>query len=220
MVREWFGLIINIELRLVDLQEDNTIEKSDDFGHGVKGWISMWLKKPSVFHGLLTGVLLFVSKFVFYLSNNWEFIFEPSWMFFSFLIMGLAMFMAQKVEKQGEGYYSYKQALFTCSRIVFIAIFMSVFADFVLYYIIDSSLASQTSKIQIDKAIMAFNELPVAMSDTDKDLLIEELRKTDPAAISSLFSNLFSKVVANELLVLLIALFFRQRKDSNQWLKD
>ena len=67
---------------------------------------------------------------------------------------------------------------------------------------------------------MAFNELPMAMSDTDKDLLIEELRKTNPAAISSLFSNLFSKVVANEILVLLIALFFRQRKDSNQWLKD
>lgn len=196
------------------------MEKPTGLGHRVKHRISAWSKKPSVLHGLLTGVLIFVSKFVFYLSNNWEFIFEPSWMFFSFLIMGVAMFMAQRVEKQGEGYYNYKQALFTCSRIVVIAIFMSVFADFVLYHIVDASLASQTSKIQIDKTILAFNELPVDMGDTDKDLIIEELRKSDPAALSSLFSNLFSKVLMNEILVLIIALFFRQRRDSNQWLKD
>ena len=202
------------------LQQENIVDNPNDFGQRAKNWFSVWSKKPSVFHGLLTGILLFISKFVFYLSSNWEFVFEPSWMFFSFLIMAIAMFMAQRTEKQGEEYYSYKQALFTCSRIVIIAIFLSVFADFVLYYIVDGSLAGQTSKIQIDKAILAFNELPVAMSDTDKDLLIEELRKTDPAAISSLFSNLFSKVVANEILVLIIALFFRQRKDVNQWLKD
>jgi len=81
-------------------------------------------------------------------------------------------------------------------------------------------LASQTLKIQIDKTILAFNELPVDMGDTDKDRIIEELRKSNPAALSSLFSNVFSKVLMNELLVLIIALFFRQRRDSNQWLKD
>lgn len=204
----------------MEFQEENIAEKPAGYGQRLRQSILSWSKKPSVFHGLLTGVLLFVSKFVFYLSNNWEFIFEPSWMFFSFLIMGIAMFMAQRVEKQGEVHYNYKQALFTCSRIVFISIFMSVFADFVLYYIVDGSLASQTLKIQIDKTILAFNELPVDMGDTDKDRIIEELRKSNPAALSSLFSNVFSKVLMNELLVLIIALFFRQRRDSNQWLKD
>ncbi|MGB0269497.1 MAG: DUF4199 domain-containing protein [Bacteroidia bacterium] len=204
----------------MEFQEGNIAEKPAGYSQRLKQSILAWSKKPSVFHGLLTGVLLFVSKFVFYLSNNWEFIFEPSWMFFSFLIMGIAMFMAQRVEKQGEVHYNYKQALFTCSRIVFISIFMSVFADFVLYYIVDGSLASQTLKIQIDKTILAFNELPVDMGDTDKDRIIEELRKSNPAALSSLFSNVFSKVLMNELLVLIIALFFRQRRDSNQWLKD
>lgn len=204
----------------MEFQEGNIVEKPAGYGQRLKQSILAWSKKPSVFHGLLTGGLLFVSKFVFYLSNNWEVIFEPSWMFFSFLIMGIAMFMAQRVEKQGEVYYNYKQALFTCSRIVFIAIFMSVFADFVLYYIVDGSLASQTLKIQIDKTILAFNELPVDMGDTDKDRIIEELRKSNPAALSSLFSNVFSKVLMNELLVLIIALFIRQSRDSNQWLKD
>ena len=88
----------------MEFQEENIAEKPAGYGQRLKQSILAWSKKPSVFHGLLTGVLLFVSKFVFYLSNNWEVIFEPSWMFFSFLIMGIAMFMAQRVEKQGEVY--------------------------------------------------------------------------------------------------------------------
>lgn len=189
-------------------------------GETFKERLFIWVKRPSVFHGFLTGILLFVSKFIFYISENWGYVFEPAWMFFSFLIMVISMIMANRAEKQLISPYPYKEALFTCSRIIIIAVALSVFADVILYHLIDGSLAVQTQKIQIQKTLMAFNELPVAMSDVDKDMMIEELRKTDPSAPASLFSNWISKAIANLLLALLLALFFRKKQPKNEWLNQ
>lgn len=201
--------------------EENTKQESDlnaleplNFMQRMKLMASL----PSVFHGLLMGAVLFGSKVVFYLSNHWQYIIEPPFLFFSFILIVYAIFAASRAERnEYQQYFTYGKALLTGLRVVLLSIALSVLADAVLYNI-DSSLAAQTIEIQVEKTIEGFKQINF-MSDADKDLLIKSIKEQQPGSLSTLIGAWFGKVLANAFFVLIIALFTRYRKPYS-WLTE
>ncbi len=181
--------------------------------------ITSFFNKPRYFHGLLSGLIILASKFVFYLTQHWDYAFNPSFPFFSFLLILGGIIMASMAEKQLHEAYLYKHALATAMGVIVIAVFISSLADQILYLVIDSSLADQTKAIQMDIYIETLKGNQF-FDEATKDKLVEELRNSVPDSWVTFFSNVFSKSLLNGALALLISLFTRVKQPKNQWLNE
>lgn len=183
--------------------------------------IKNFFNKPRYFHGLLSGLIILASKFVFYTTQHWEYAFNPSFPFFTFLLMLGGIIMASIAERQMRETYHYKHALATAMGVIFVAVFVSALADQILYLLIDGSLADQTKAIQMEMEVhietLKTNRF---ISETTKDNMVEDLRKSVPESWLTFFSNVFSKTFVNGFLALIIALFTRVRQPKNQWLNE
>lgn len=193
-----------------DSNLDGQVKK--DFKQRVKDFIQL----PSVFHGALIGGVLFAAKIVFYFAGNWNYIFDGTFMFFSFATMLYAIFMAARSEKQiwGSG-FNYLRALKSGLRVVVVAVTFSIAADAILYNL-DSGLASQTIQIQMDKAVEAFNEVKF-IKEADKDIIISELKKQQPGSASALVGAWMGKILMNLIWIVFTSLLLRYRSTSS-WL--
>lgn len=193
-----------------DSNFDEPVKK--DLKQRVKDFIQL----PSVFHGALMGGVLFAAKIVFYFAGNWNYIFDGTFMFFSFATLLYAIFMAARSERQiwGAG-FNYLRALKSGLRVVVVAVTFSISADALLYNL-DSSLASQTIQIQIDKAVEAFNEVKF-IKEADKDIIISELKKQQPGSVSALVGAWMGKILMNLIWIVLTSIFLRYRSTSS-WL--
>jgi hypothetical protein len=181
--------------------------------------IKNFFNKPRYFHGLLSGLIILASKFVFYLTQHWEYAFNPSFPFFTFLLMLGGIIMASLAERQMRETYQYKHALATAMGVIFVAVFVSGLADQMLYLLIDGSLADQTKAIQMEVYIETLKN-NTFISEATKDSMVEELRKSVPESWLTFFGNVFSKTFVNGFLALIIALFTRVRQPKNQWLNE
>jgi hypothetical protein len=181
--------------------------------------IKNFFNKPRYFHGLLSGLIILASKFVFYTTQHWEYAFNPSFPFFTFLLMLGGIIMASIAERQMRETYHYKHALATAMGVIFVAVFVSALADQILYLLIDGSLADQTKAIQMEVYIETLKTNQF-ISETTKDNMVEDLRKSVPESWLTFFSNVFSKTFVNGFLALIIALFTRVRQPKNQWLNE
>jgi hypothetical protein len=103
--------------------------------------------------------------------------------------------------------------------VIFVAVFVSALADQILYLLIDGSLADQTKAIQMEVYIETLKTNQF-ISESTKDTMVEELRKSVPESWLTFFSNVFSKTFVNGFLALIIALFTRVRQPKNQWLNE
>lgn len=172
---------------------------------------------PSIFHGTLMGLVLLAAKVVFYITQNWSFVFEPPFMFFSFALLLYAVFMANKAEKKFYGKtFTYWKAFLSGFRVMSIAIAVSILADGILYEM-DEDLSSQTVQIQIEKSVEAFKNISF-MKEIDKDKIIKEIKKQDPSSLSSLMGSLIGKIISNSVFLFVTSIFFRFRKSHNDWL--
>lgn len=179
--------------------------------------LNAFVQLPSIFHGTLMGLVLLAAKVVFYITQNWTFVFEPPFMFFSFALLVYAVFMASKAEKKiYDNTFTYWKAFLSGFRVISIAIFISILADGILYGM-DNDLSSQTVQIQIEKSVEAFKNISF-MKEIDKDKIIKELKKQDPSSLSSLTSALIGKILSNGVFLFLTSIFFRFKRKHNDWL--
>lgn len=193
-----------------DSQLNEPVKK--DFKQRVKDFIQL----PSVFHGSLIGGVLFAAKIVFYFAGNWNYVYDGTFMFFSFVTMLYAIFMAARSEKQILGAdFKYLRAFKSGLRVVVVAVTFSIAADAVLYNV-DSGLSAQTIQIQMDKAVEAFNEVKF-IKEADKDIIISELKKQQPGSASALFGAWMGKILMNLIWIVFTSLLLRHRATSS-WL--
>ncbi len=193
-----------------DSHSDEPVKK--DLKHKFKEFLQL----PSVFHGALMGGVLFAAKIAFYFAGNWNYIFDSTFMVFSFAMLLYAIFMAARSEKQILGAdFKYLRAFNSGLRVVVVAVTFSIAADAILYNL-DSGLASQTTQIQIDKAVEAFNEVKF-IKEADKDIIISELKKQQPGSASALVGAWMGKILLNMVWVVFMSIFLRHRNTSS-WL--
>lgn len=186
--------------------------ENKDFKQRFKAIIQL----PSVFHGALIGGVLFAAKNAFYFAGNWNYIFDGTFMFFSFVALLYAIFMAARSEKQIWGAdFKYIRAFKSGLRVVVVAVTFSIAADALLYNL-DSGLAAQTIQVQMDKAVEAFNEVKF-IKEADKDIIISELKKQQPGSTSALFGAWMGKILMNLIWILFTSLLLRYRTKSS-WL--
>ncbi len=198
-----------------NMDNSNEIETNTPLGFSDK--LRLFFNQPSIFHGVLLGLVLFAAKLVFYLSQHWDFILEPSFMYLSFAMILYAVFTAGKAERNAFGSrFTYFKAYSSGFKVMVIGIAFSVLADGILYNI-DSDLANETVQAQIEKAVIGFKEIPF-ISDADKDMIIKELKKQQLNSFSSLFSAWFGKVFLNSIWIFITAIFLRYKPGSNDWL--
>ncbi len=182
--------------------------------------IKLLLNRASVFHGLLAGVFIFVAKVIVYLTQHWEYRFLPAFTVLSFLIILSAMIMGGLGDrKQLEGsHYQYKQALSSCFRAVFFAVFVGSFADYVLYSLVDVTLVEQTKGILIEKLQESWGQMDFFSND-DIDLYVKKIRAAEMDTLWSYISGLPGLVLANMFFGLMVARFLRVKKDAD-WLSE
>jgi len=198
---------------------ENSIENNSQSGLTFSEKAKLFFQLPSIFHGTLIGLVLLAAKVVFYLTNNWAFVFESPYMFFSFTLLIYAIFMASRAERSLFGkQFGYGKAFITGFRVVVVAITLTILADAILYEI-DEDLPTQTIQIQIEKSVEAFKQVSF-MSAEDKDKVILELKKQKPGSISALVGGWTGKIMANTFWLLLTSLMFRYRPNRNEWLND
>lgn len=198
---------------------DNSTANQSQKGLTFSEKARLFFQLPSIFHGTLIGLVLLAAKVVFYLTQNWAFVFESPYMFFSFTLLVYAIFMASRAEKNILAQeFGFGKAFFTGFRVVVVAITLSILADALLYEM-DHDLPSQTIQIQIEKSVEAFKQVSF-MSAEEKDKVIEELKKQKPGSFSALIGGWIGKVLANSFWLLITSLFFRYRPNRNEWLND
>ena len=174
---------------------------------------------PSVFHGTHLGLVLLAAKVVFYLTQNWSFVFESPYMFFSFTLLMYAVFMASRAErKEMGGLFTFWKAFGSGFRVISIAITLSILADGILYAV-DKDLANQTIQIQIEKSVEAFKNVSF-IKESDKDFIIKELKKQKPASYSALFGAWIGKVFSNAFFLIFSSVIFRYKKGRNERLNS
>jgi hypothetical protein len=179
-----------------------------------------FFKRPAVFHGLLTGMLILAAKFVFYVSHHWEYVHSASFPYLTFLLMVISIFMAANSEKKIFGAtFTYWKAFLSGLIVISVAVIISLLADQVLYRIIDTTLKEQTIAIQMEMFQEGVGKIK-EISNANKDMMIEEIKKSDPSSLYSFFMGIFVKIFFNALFLLIIALFTRQKVDRNQWLNE
>jgi len=179
-----------------------------------------FFKRPSVFHGLLTGLLILAAKFVFYVSHHWEYVHSPSFPYLTFLLIAVSIFMAANAEKKIVGTsFTYWKAFISGVIVISATVIISLLADQILYRIIDTSLKEQTIAIQMEMFQEGIAKVNV-FSNEQKDQMIEEIKKSDPSSFYNFFMGIVVKVFFNSLFLLIIALFTRQKADKNQWLHE
>jgi hypothetical protein len=184
--------------------------------------LKLFLSRPAVFHGVLTGGIVFLAKFTFYLTHHWELCFSNSFPLASFLLIvgGVLMggFAERKIYLEK---FTYSKALLSGLITIFFIVLLSGIADQVLYRVIDTDLKAQTVSINLQKTTESFKLLgDKFLSNEDKDKVLEEIRKADPASFASFFMGIPVKVFMNGIFMLLIAVFTRVKPDKNQWLKE
>ena len=200
---------------------DSPIETTNEdspkrsFSEKLQGFFQL----PSVFHGTLMGLVLLAAKVVFYLTQNWSFVFETPYLFFSFTLLMYAVFMASRAEKKLFGtHFTYWKAFGSGFRVLTIAITLSILADGILYAV-DSDLSNQTVQIQIEKSVEAFKNVRF-IKESDKDTIIKELKKQKPATFSALFGGWLGKVFSNAFFLFFTSIVFRYKKGTNDWLNS
>lgn len=182
--------------------------------------LKLFFNKPEVFHGFLSGILLLAVKLVCYLTNHWEYRWGPTYQVLSFGIILLAVFMASIPQKRNlEIEFKYKQALISALLVTILCVFVAVFAEFILYKVVDTSLADQTKAIKRETLIEGFKQTNVFSNDM-KDKILEENEKIQYDSTWVLFNNFMGGIFTNGILMLLIALFTRRKAPKNEWLQS
>ncbi len=177
-------------------------------------------KRPAFIHGLLTGLLILAAKFVFYLSHHWEYVHSASFPYLTFLLIAVSVFMAANAERKlFESQFTYWKAFLSGFIVVTVTVIVSLLADQVLYRVIDTSLKEQTIAIQMELFQESMAKVNV-FSNSQKDEMIEEIKKSDPSSIYNLVMGIIVKIFFNSIFLLIIALFTKQKVDKNQWLHE
>lgn len=186
----------------------------------MKEKVSEFFKRPAVFHGLLTGLLILAAKFVFYISHHWEYVHAPSFPYLTFLLISISIFMAANAEKKIVGQaFNYWTAFKSGLIVVAFSVMLSLSADQILYRLVDSTLKEQTIAIQMDMFQEGIAKVNM-FSNEQKDQMIEEIKNGDPSSWYNFFMGMVVKIFFNSLFLLIIALFTRQKPDKNQWLHE
>jgi hypothetical protein len=188
-----------------------------NFFDGEKPAPNRWIyffKIPSIFHGILTGGILLVSKMVFYWGGNWTTVLDVPFTVLSFLLLLYSMWMALSAERKiWLEHFTYFKAVFTGIRVIVIALALSIFADALLYNL-DLSLNQIAIDFHVEKFMESYGRINF-IKDSDKDAYIKILKEYKPNEISALWSAWMGKVLLNSIFAFLMALVLRSRKKSS-----
>lgn len=116
----------------------------------------------------------------------------------AWVIICIAMIMGALGDKRVRQVFGYWNAFLSCIVAAFVALFISVTADQILYRVVDSSLAEKSKTFQLEQAYENLNKMKF-FSDADKEKLISSIEKMDPKEIYS-FTSYLTQIVMYTLL--------------------
>lgn len=193
--------------------------------------------KPAYFQGFLAGCVILASRFIVYLSHNWDFTIVPAYMLLTGLVLIVGMVMGitadRKEFEEGqrqlnlslseenglakaageEKVYGYWMAFMSAFRVVAIAILVVVLADMILMLLIDETLINQTKSLKIEQLKLILTTPKIENEKIDEG--IAELRKQDYHSVSFWFAEWINKIISNALVGLIIAAFMRRKKQTH-----
>lgn len=163
-------------------------------------------------HGLMAGALLFVIKWVMFLTGHWMFKVSPYYAFATFIPILIGMFMASMAEQKLREKYNFWQALLVCLVVIAVAVFLSQLAEQFIYRF-NPQLAVKTKEMMLKVDYEAFKKIKF-VTEKDKQDYLTLLENADPKEMYSIVSMIFSIVtytVLNTFWGIFVALLTRKR---------
>ncbi|MFM1898411.1 MAG: hypothetical protein RL577_651 [Bacteroidota bacterium] len=182
--------------------------------------LPIW-KRPAVFHGFLTGAVLFMVKFTLYTLEHWEIRFAPTYQFGSFALLMLGVVWAGTTERKMWGSeFGYAKALLSGLLVLTVATFLSVCSELLLYNLVDTSLNSQTKSILLESTAKGFEAFGNALDEATKDEIMGAIEKSNPGSPSELLAGWPMQILLNGLFLFVFALWTRSKTDAthSDWL--
>jgi hypothetical protein len=178
-------------------------------------------KRPAVFHGFLTGAVLFMVKFTLYTLEHWEIRFAPTYQFGSFALLMLGVIWAGTTERKMWGsQFRYPKALLSGLLVLTVATFLSVCSELILYNLVDTSLNAQTKGILLESTAKGFEAFGNAIDDATKDEIMGAIEKSNPGSPSELITGWPMQILLNGLFLFVVVLWTRSKEDPSHsdWL--
>lgn len=178
-------------------------------------------KRPAVFHGFLTGAVLFMVKFTLYTLENWEIRFAPTYQFGSFALLMLGVIWAGTTERKMWGsQFRYSKALLSGLLVLTVATGISVCSELVLYNLVDTTLNAQTKGILLESTAKGFEAFGNALDDATKDEIMQAIEKSNPGSPQELVAGWPMQILLNGLFLFVVVLWTRSKEEASHsdWL--
>lgn len=170
-------------------------------------------QKPEIFHGILSGTVLFLTKIVLLVSGNWIFKLEPTYNILAFLVIFVAMILGGKGESKLREKFNFGRAWLSGIITIFIVLFISLLGDQVVYRTNPklAEFTKQTQLEQLNASLPKLTFLPAAL----REEMLSKAEDADPReqySVSTFLSNLFTFLFLNSFWAIWVALFTRKKK--------
>lgn len=193
---------------------------------------------PSYFQGFLAGCVILASRFIIYLSHNWDFTIVPAYTLLTGLVMIVGIVMGVMADRKdfenagtasvlsheneietttsvllGTPFFGFWQAFASTLRVIVVAIFLVEIADLTLMIFIDSTLIEQTKSLKIDQvkqSLMVFN-----VDNETIDLSIKQIRDQNYRTPTFWLADWMNKVISNAFVGLVVAAFMRRKRQTH-----
>jgi hypothetical protein len=168
---------------------------------------------PSIFHGIMMGLVLFAIKLTLFLGGKWMFRLDSGYALASFIAILLAMYFGSRGERIRHSFYSYWQAVVSCIKVAAIAVSISLAADMLIYRVLDKTLAAKATAFNVSMLKENLSKVHF-FSNAVKTELIKKTEATNPMdsfSWSGYLAGVFSFTVLNSFWALLVGLFTRRR---------
>lgn len=173
------------------------------------------LSRPALFHGLLAGLVIAACKFSFYLFSHWEYNLSPIFLISSFGLLMFSVFMACTAERNlKKEQYGYINAMGTGMLVLLVAITMGIFAEQVMYRMIDNDLGAQMKQADLELTLKSFENNKIFSEEQKQSILAEKqkLSAEDYYSFRAAGISFLNRMTGNGLFVLLLALIFRRKR--------